>query len=110
MTTEGVALDVLRHRQQLGMAAPGEQRALDPEAAVALLLGAGERVDHVVGDARRLRVLGGEVLPDEAADRAYAALAQRRDLGELVVLIAEDRVESVVIGPGRVLGGGDVGV
>ena len=41
----GGAVDVglRRQRDELRVTAPGEQRALDPEAAVALLLGAGER-------------------------------------------------------------------
>ena len=96
--------------EQLRVAAPGQQRALDPEAPVALLLGARERVDHVVGAPRRRRVGGREALPDEAPDRPHAARPQRRDLVELVVLVAEHGVERVLRGPAQVLVAGDVGL
>jgi hypothetical protein len=41
-------------------------------------------------------MLGREVLPDEAPDGAHALAAQLRQLVELVVLVAEDRLDAVV--------------
>ena len=106
----GGALDPLGDRQELGMAAPGEQGAVDPERRVAVLLGLGERVDRVVGLLRGLGVLGGEALPDEAADRPHAVAAQAGDLLELVVLVGEHDIERVRRHPGLVLGRRDVGL
>ena len=43
------------------------------------------------------------MLPDEAADHANAALAQGRELLELVVLVAEQHLDPVSLDPGDVL-------
>src|SRR5665809_160370 len=80
---------------------------LEPPAAVALLLGAGNSVDQVVRLPRARHVLLGEVLPHEPTGDPGALAAQGRELGELVVLVAEDRRDGVVRGPALVLRQGD---
>ena len=81
------------------MTAPGYVGRLDAQLAVARLLGAGERVDDVVGLERAVDMVRREVLPDEAPDRPDPLFAQGRDLLELVVLVAEDRLDPVVRDP-----------
>ncbi len=95
---------VWREAEQLGMDAPRHARRLQAHVRVAHLLGLGHRVDRVVGLAGAGKVLGGEVLPDEAPDDADAAGAQGCELGELVVLVAEQDVDRVVGDPRLVLG------
>ena len=94
--------------QQLGMDAPLDVGALDPQLGVAVALGERQRVDRVVGPLRRLDVLGGEVLPDEPADRADAERPQRLDRIPLVVLVEQDQLEPVRAGPLLVLGDRDL--
>ena len=94
--------------QQLGVDAPLDVGALDSQLGVAVALGERQRVDRVVGPLRRLDVLGGEVLPDEAADRADAERPQRLDRIPLVVLVEEDQLEPVRAGPLLVLGDRDL--
>ena len=97
-------LDTLdRDLEQLGMDAPWHAGRLQPPGEVSPLLGFCDRVDAIVGLPGRGQVLLGEVLPDEATDHPDAALAEPRQLGELVVLVAEDRLDSVHLDPGHVL-------
>ena len=74
--------------EQLGVAAPGDVRALDSHLGVALLLAAVKRVDDVERLLGARDVLVGEVLPDEAPDRLDAVGAERRQLVELVEVVA----------------------
>ena len=78
-----------------------------PSSRVALLLGAGERVDDVVGLLRRLGVLGGEVLPDEAPDRPHPA-ARSPAISSNWSLLSQSTRRARSRRPALVLGGGDV--
>src|SRR5919202_4110532 len=90
-------------REELGMDPPRNVGRLEAEAPVALALATGDRVDDVEGLAGAGDVVGGEVLPDEAADQQDAPRAERRELRELVVLIAEDRLDPAALHPRGVL-------
>ena len=88
-----------RYLEQLRVDPPGDPRRLQPPAAVALALALGDRVDDVVGSSGRLEVGLGEVLPDEPPDHPNPSGPQLRELVELVVLIAEDDLDRVVLDP-----------
>lgn len=107
LVRRGGALQLLRHRHQLRGTAPADPGGFDAHRLVALALAGREAVDPVEGAAGGLDVLVGEVLPDEAADRADAGIAEPGDLVELVVLIEQDQVDSGRLGPGEVLVAGD---
>ena len=95
-------------REQLGVDPPRDVWGLEPEGQVALLLAAGERVDDVERLAGAGDIAGGELLPDEAADRQDPLATERGQLGELVVLVAEDGLDAAAGDPGAVLLGGDL--
>ena len=103
-----LARDGIGDLDQLRVAAPRHVGRLKAHLAVALLLGACHREDDVVGTARALDMLGGEVLPHEAADDLHASLSQLGELREAVVLVAEDRLDALALDPLGVVGERDV--